>query len=82
MDTVRPIHVPALFRRIRLTHSEGRFEFTTLALWHLHRRTGGVPRRINYACEKALLLTFADKRQKVGLSQARQACQEFSKAWS
>ena len=67
--------------RIRLTHSEGRFEFTTLALWHLHRRTGGVPRRINYACEKALLLAYVDKRHKVGLSVARQACQEFMKVW-
>lgn len=68
--------------RIRLTHTEGRFDFTPLALWHLHRRTGGVPRRINYACEKALLLAFAKQQRQVGLSLARQACKEFSKVWS
>lgn len=68
--------------RIRLTHQDGRFEFTPLALWQLHRRTGGVPRRVNYACEKALLLAYAHSRKQVTWSLARQACQEFSKVWS
>lgn len=71
-----------ILHRIRLTHQEGHFEFTPLALWHLHRRTGGVPRRINYACEKALLLAYAQSQKRVGWSLVRQACQEFSKVWS
>ncbi|MEI6484597.1 MAG: AAA family ATPase, partial [Betaproteobacteria bacterium] len=68
--------------RIRLTHRDGRFEFTSMALWYLHRRTRGVPRRINYACEKALLLAYANGKQRVTWSLARQACAEFSKVWT
>lgn len=68
--------------RIRLTHREHSFEFTPMALWCLHRRTRGVPRRINYACEKALLWAFVAGRKKVTWSLARKACNEFSKAWS
>lgn len=71
-----------IHHRIRLTHQDGHFEFTPMALWHLHRRTGGVPRRINYACEKALLLAYAQSQKQVSWSLARQACQEFSKVWS
>lgn len=68
--------------RIRLTHCEGRFEFTNLAFLYLKWRTRGIPRRINYACEKALLLAFANGKKYVDLSTARKACQEFSKVWS
>lgn len=68
--------------RIRLTHKDGRFEFTRMALWQLHRRTAGVPRRVNYACEKALLLAYAKGQMRVSWSLARQACQEFSGVWS
>lgn len=71
-----------IHHRIRLTHQNGRFEFTPMALWHLHWRTGGVPRRVNYACEKALLLAYAKGQKRVNWSLARKACQEFSKAWS
>ena len=71
-----------IHHRIRLTHKDGRFEFTPMALWQLHRRTVGVPRRVNYACEKALLLAYAHGQKRVSWSLARMACQEFSKAWS
>jgi len=71
-----------IHHRIRLTHQDGRFEFTPMALWHLHWRTGGVPRRVNYACEKALLLAYALGQKRVNWSLARKACQEFSKVWS
>lgn len=71
-----------IHHRIRMTHQDGRFEFTPMALWHLHRRTGGVPRRVNYACEKALLLAYAKGQKQVNWSLARQACQEFSRVWS
>lgn len=71
-----------IHHRVRLTHCEGRFEFTQLALWYLHWRTRGVPRRINYACEKALLLAYARGQKCVSWPVARKACQEFSKVWS
>lgn len=67
--------------RIRLTHRTGDFRFTPMALWWLYRRARGVPRRINYACEKALLLAYAKGMRQVDWSIARQACGEFSKAW-
>jgi len=68
--------------RIRLTHRTGQFGFTPMALWWLHRRSRGVPRRINYACEKALLLAYAAGVQQVNWSMARQACAEFTKVWT
>jgi general secretion pathway protein A len=71
-----------ILHRIRMTHQVGRFEFTPMALRHLYRRTRGVPRRVNYACEKALLLAYAQGQKQVGWSLARQACQEFSRVWS
>lgn len=68
--------------RLRLTHRTGDFRFTPSALWWLHRRAHGVPRRINYACEKALLLAYAQGARQVDWSIARQACGEFLKVWT
>ena len=67
--------------RIRLTHQQGQFMFTKAALWWLHFRTRGVPRRINYACDKSLLHAFAQSQRRVNFFAAWRACREFSKVW-
>lgn len=67
--------------RIRLTHQEGQFVFTKAALWWLHFRSRGVPRRINYACDKSLLHAFVRSQRRVDWLTAWRACREFSKVW-
>ncbi len=67
--------------RIKLTHRDGQFAFTPLAQWWIHRLSKGVPRRINLAAERAILLAFAGSTQRVNWSMARQACSEFKKVW-
>lgn len=68
--------------RIRRTLGKGSFSFTPLALWWLHRRTRGVPRRINLAGERALMLAYAGNTDRVTWSMARAACREFQKGWT
>jgi len=68
--------------RIKRTHRDGGFEFTGMALWWLQWQTRGVPRRINLACERAVLLAFAMSTRRVTASMVRQACREFSEAWA
>lgn len=67
--------------RIQLSHEDGEFPISSSALWWLYRRTGGVPRRIHLACERALLLAYAESRREVNWSVMRRACAEFDKAW-
>jgi general secretion pathway protein A len=68
--------------RIALTHREGDFSFTDGALWWVHRKTGGVPRRINLACERALMLACHQGTRRVGWRMARTACGEMARAWA
>jgi general secretion pathway protein A len=67
--------------RIALTHRDGRFGFSSAAFWCLHWRTKGVPRRINLASERAVLLAYTRNTRRVTWSMVREACNEFTKAW-
>lgn len=68
--------------RIALTHRAGDFAFTDSALWWIHRQTKGVPRRINLACDRALMLACAQGSRRVGWYMARTACGEVARAWA
>lgn len=68
--------------RIALTHRDGDFTFTDTALWWIHRKTGGVPRRINLACDRALTLACAQGSRRVGWGTARAACADMARAWT
>lgn len=68
--------------RIHHTHRDGTFDFSNTALWWLHWRTAGVPRRINLACERAVLQAYAARTRRVTWSMVQQACKDFSKAWT
>ena len=68
--------------RIHRTHRDGSFDFSNPALWWLHWRTAGVPRRINLACERAVLLAYTAQTRRVTWAMVRQACNDFSKAWT
>lgn len=67
--------------RLACTHSSGDFSFSPAALWWLQYKTRGVPRRINLACERAVLLAHTHRTRRVSLDLIRQACNEFSKFW-
>ena len=67
--------------RLARTHRDGSFQFTAAALWWLQRQTRGVPRRINLACERAVLLAYTRRLRSVNWDMARMACKEFSKVW-
>lgn len=67
--------------RIARTHTDGNFAFSRAALWCLHWRTRGVPRRINLAAERAVLLAYANSTRLVTWSMVWEACNEFKRAW-
>lgn len=67
--------------RLDSTHRDGSFYFTASALWWLQFKTRGVPRRINLACERAVMLAYKQHRSSVNMSMTRQACNAFSRAW-
>jgi len=68
--------------RIARTHRDGRFSFSPAALWVLHWRTQGVPRRINLAAERAVLLACTRRNtQRISWSMVWQACNEFRRVW-
>lgn len=67
--------------RISRTHTDGRFAFTPAALWVLHWRTQGVPRRINLAGERAVLLASTHNTRRVSWTMVWDACNEFAKVW-
>lgn len=73
----------AAYVRHRLAHSrsDGHFDFSPTALWWLQRKTRGVPRRINLACERAVLLACTQHMRSVNWDMVRVACKEFSKVW-
>jgi general secretion pathway protein A len=50
--------------------------FSPLALWMVHRRSGGVPRLVNNICDRALLGAFATGTRRVRSGIVRQAATE------
>lgn len=50
--------------------------FSRLALWRLHRLTGGVPRMVNILCDRALLGAFVERRRTVGWRVLSRAARE------
>lgn len=68
--------------RIARTHTEGSFHFSRLALWWLHWRTKGVPRRINLAAERVLQLACRRPHtRRVNWLMVWLACRDYRKAW-
>lgn len=50
--------------------------FTPLAIWLIHRHSGGIPRLINLICERALLGAYTKEKARVGLRTVNQAASE------
>lgn len=50
--------------------------FTPMAMWLLHRKTGGVPRLVNIVAHKALMAAFGKGKRQVGFNEMRAAIKD------
>ena len=69
-----------LAHRMRVAGYAGPQAFSPAALGYLHRATGGVPRLVNVLAHKALMLVFAEGRDRVTLRHAIAAARDTSSA--
>jgi general secretion pathway protein A len=78
-------HLPALSRdetgpyvrhRLAVAGPNASVPFDEAALSTVHRLTGGIPRRINLLCDRALLGAYAHGQRSVGRSAVAQAARE------
>ena len=69
--------------RVAIAGGKGAAAFSRGALQRIFRRAGGVPRLINVACDRALLIGYTDEKRNISASMARRAIKEvgeFGKA--
>ncbi|XHS78724.1 AAA family ATPase [Burkholderiaceae bacterium UC74_6] len=62
--------------RLNVAGLTGPMPFSAAVLKDIHRRTRGVPRRINLLCDRALLGAYAEGRKEVALSTVAKAADE------
>jgi general secretion pathway protein A len=63
--------------RIHVSGGNGRPQFTTAAIWRIHRYSDGVPRLVNAVCDKALLAGFVHQTDRIGYSLIGRAIREL-----
>ena len=63
--------------RLRVAAGAEREIFGDAALREIHRQSGGVPRRINVLCDRALLAGYARQARQIGPSLVRRAADEI-----
>jgi general secretion pathway protein A len=64
--------------RLQLARVAGKFEITARACTLAHRYSGGVPRRLNQICDRALLAAFSTGRKRVGAGLMLRAASEVT----
>ena len=62
--------------RLQLASAAGKFEISTPACWQAHRRAGGVPRRLNQICDRALLAAYSSGSKRVNARLMQRAARE------
>lgn len=62
--------------RLKVAGSDGRIKFLYEAIDEIYRFSGGVPRLINMACDRALLFAFILETDHISLDIARRAIEE------
>ncbi len=67
-----------ILHRLRVAARKGVVRFTTPAMRVIYRYSGGVPRLINIACDRALLTAFGLNRRKVTRGIAQSAVRELA----
>jgi general secretion pathway protein A len=63
--------------RIHVSGGNGRPEFSTPAIWRIHRYSKGVPRLINAVCDKALLAGYVNQTNKIDYGMIGRAIREL-----
>jgi len=63
--------------RIHVSGGNGRPEFSTPAIWRIHRYSKGVPRLINALCDKALLAGYVNQTDKIDYGMIGRAIREL-----
>lgn len=64
--------------RLRHSGSSGRQIFDAPALEAIHKASGGIPRRINLTCERALLLGFLGNKETLGVGDISEVVAEIN----
>jgi len=62
--------------RLTVAGGKGAAAFTRGALRRIFRRAGGVPRLINVACDRALLIGYTDEKREISAPMAKKAINE------
>jgi len=63
--------------RIHVSGGNGRPEFSSPAIWRIHRYSKGVPRLINALCDKALLAGYVNQTEKIDYGMIGRAIREL-----
>jgi general secretion pathway protein A len=63
--------------RLAIAGGIGRVDFTTGALFRIHRFSGGIPRLINLVCDRALLAGYVLEKSEIDRSVVRRAVKEL-----
>jgi general secretion pathway protein A len=63
--------------RLAIAGGIGRVDFTTGALFRIHRFSGGIPRLINLVCDRALLAGYVLEKSEIDRSVVRRAVREL-----
>lgn len=63
--------------RLQVSGAKGPPYFTTMALWRVHRYTGGVPRLVNAVCDKCLLAAYVQQNDWVNFRMVGLAIREL-----
>ncbi len=63
--------------RLQISGANGAPYFTNLALWRIHRYSGGIPRLINAVCDKCLLAGFVQLRDRIDFQMVGKAIREL-----
>jgi general secretion pathway protein A len=78
LSTLTREEVGAYIRhRIHVSGGNGRPEFSTPAIWRIHRYSKGVPRLINALCDKALLAGYVNQTDKIDYGMVGRAIREL-----
>lgn len=65
--------------RLFVAGGKGAVEFTREAIELIHKESGGIPRKINIVCDRALTAAFIDGKRKVGIDETRKAVDDLGK---
>lgn len=64
-------------RRLFIAGNQGQLRFSPIAVKHIHKQSGGIPRMINKICDLALTAAYADNCNVIGKNHLKAAASEL-----